>query len=397
MKFQFDIIKVYLLALLLLFGSSFWGVVFSTIYLAGWKQLIISGLFVLSFSIARKDKVVMNVVVFTALSSIFLLVVSVLMGVRISVSLYNLFYYISWVPFFAFAALYTMNSDRELIMYTGILLLTISVLGLWVDMSSDAFSFMKLRDEVLDQTFYETHLIAKRSAFWFGASTLVMPVFAGLGALLLLYFKSGSLLILVSVFCILAMYPTGSSSAVMVTLIFLFFVFISHANKFLLLAIILLSIGVPIALESLDNIQIERVLSNSSLSSDANMGRFELWAEAGEVISQFSILDYFTGKGLGITNDNLGNVALYSHSESSFIQAFIEGGILGLMFRLLPFILIFYFIKARGDGSGVIFGYTIGVLVAYIVAPTMGNIPSQAVLGLIAGITYSKFTNKYFN
>jgi hypothetical protein len=72
------------------------------------------------------------------------------------------------------------------------------------------------------------------------------------------------------------------------------------------------------------------------------------------------------------------------HGESSWFQAYIEGGIVGLLLRLLPFILLLKPINTRG--YWIRFTYGISLLICCSVAPLFAAYGVQCTLGFLAGI-----------
>jgi hypothetical protein len=360
---------------------------FNTVFretpLEAWKQASILGAFGL---VVLSGDAWRNTAAFLlALScSAILVFASLFSGISFAQAGFSIFTYASWVPFL----LWGMADDVPEVLHRArpILLAVLvgSAVGLFVQLLTPWLDV--LIEDRQDLLFRLSTLQARRIYFLFVSSTIVMPT---LTVIFTLFLISGGLgLWALTAFAALACaaLATGSLSGFIV-LGFALAVFLVRARGWWRPAIlVLVAVGILALFASGDDIvmrQIGRVLGNDAESA-SNLQRLGLWAEAAALIGQFDLGQLVTGLGLGATNLGRFSSDPIIHGESSLFQAAIEGGVLGLLLRLLPFILIFGGTRDRFWRERVLCG--LGVFVACAVAPIFPAIGLQAGLGLLAGL-----------
>jgi hypothetical protein len=371
-------------------------------FLAGWKQVILVICFAMSYSlISQKNGLLWQIFIATLFVQITLIFTSMLSGLTATTTFYNLFYYTAWIPFFIWSA--SGGAAYYLAKYSNFTfyLVVACGVGLAIDSKTDLFLFLASRQAELDLDYFSQHLeVTKRSAFIFTTSTLVMPVL--------------SAMIVVGLFCNQTIMRMAISTTVMVIGILTS----GTTNSIIMSGGLLLGmlmklgfksfriIGVSLAFVTLFFLtipmlggdefiakQIEPIKGHITLEDEGNVGRLWHWGMAIDDMESFSIIEHIVGSGLGTTNNNNGNqIVLHTHGESSFFQAYLEGGILGLMLRILPFILAVKLFSVNNliNRSYLTLGYLIAIFLVDAIAPLFGNIPSQALLGFLIGEMYRK-------
>jgi hypothetical protein len=271
-----------------------------------------------------------------------------------------------------------------------VIVLAVSVVFTLIDFRTDLLSFLGNGD--VDSAFYERLEIAKRASGLFDTSTVVMPV-AGAMAVFGTY---GSTSAIRSAFAVVALLTlaicTASLSALAVCAMVSAGITAKHLNLRGLLGLTILfticAIVAPKVIESDEatSRQYQRLVENRDSGSEANYDRRTQWYLASHVIAGFTVEDHVFGKGMGSTNEGHNDSPTYGHGESSFVQAYIEGGMLGVAIRMLPFILFAITIFQSGMiGSVSISFYIVAVAAAVAFAPTYGAIPLQMMLGIAVG------------
>lgn len=373
----------YSCVIFLMLTAGLWNWLLGKTQLAAWKQmlvLLIFYIYVLS-GVKRRD---MNFVLFFIFGSLILISMGLLNNMSLKAVFLNVFFYTSWIPFYLMAA---KGYASELFVkhkMSMLLFLIVSAMGLIVDIKTDYFNFLANRD--YDNYFLETIDSAKRGAFIFTTSTFIMPIFGMIAGLLLHsqpynFFNN---LILICC-CIVGTISSGSLAAAIMLLFVLLAFFVESKrdminNGFIFVILISLLFFYAENIYSIFDGQISRIFTNNS-ASESNTERLMLWRTAMQKIMNFGVLDHLFGLGLGVTNDKFGGLTI-PHGESSLFQAYLEAGILGLTFRVVPFILIFSCWKYSLGMSSIAAGY----LISIFVAPIFGNITSQILLGSIAGL-----------
>lgn len=390
--------RLFSITLVLLFSSGLWNFLFGNIGLNAWKQISVAILFFVAYKLCRHAPYKRMLIFFAAFSSFELIAASFLQGVSIYTALFNIFFYISWIPFFIWGG----TSPHEENWHRYIMpLLLICLMGLVADLLTDWFMFLSAREDILTNEYYEEYQVIKRSVFWFVAPTLVMPMISGFLVILLAFRKEMYISVLAIAVVILTAMLTASTNAVVMGV---FVLFGMAATRLRVRSIVLLIIALmPFVFYVVDwfseveqtESRVARTLKVGQTDrSDPNEGRFYAWGQALSDISKFSILEHMVGDGLGATSNQQGGVAKYTHGESSFLQAHLEGGIVGLMLRLMPFLMAVHFYrKSTIGGKRVIAAYILGDALLVAVAPIFGNIPSQAILGYLVGVLSRRGAN----
>ena len=385
--------------IILLFISGIGNAMFTGTVLAGWKQLLVFIGFVMSFKLTSTNNELRKLLLFTCFLQVTIILTSIICGLTVVVVFYNVVFYSAWVPFFIWAArggsVYYQNNFSQLTLY----LIIASAIGLVVDAQTDIFSFLITQNEVVDTNYFAEHSReAKRTAFIFNASTLVMPTLGGMVVVALIYKLRIKLIVISTVAIMIAIMSTAAANSILIAFGILLGVLkqmgmgLYRSLGVVLLIIVIAYFVLPLlgSEEFIFN-QFTQIFDHVELDSDGNGGRFELWKEAITDILNFNIIEHLFGSGLGTTNSNNDNLlVLHTHGESSFLQAYLEAGIFGLSLRLLPF-LIFAKLATKyniAKYSFITIGYVCVVFLADAVAPIFGFIPSQAILGFLIGSMY---------
>lgn len=374
--------------------------------LAGWKQAILIVAYLLCFSITNKSIKLLRFFIIIIFLQISLILTSIIFGMNPNIVIYNLFYYSAWIPFFIWAS--TGGANHYLTNYGKLTfyLVIICGIGLIIDLKTDIFSFLMSRSKELDSDYFLRHSeVVKRSAFIFTTSTLVMPVLGGMiviGLLDNLSIIRISISLLVMLIAIVT--SATANSFVVSTGLLLGILLQTKKNltrmvKYIAVFFIAFYVIIPIIGDNdLISKHIDQIIQHQSLDSVANIGRIWHWERAFYNILDFSFIEHLFGSGLGSTNENLGNQnVIHTHGESSFLQAYLEGGLFGLYLRILPFIfVVIFFLKPNNHENRpfIIIGYCITVFLVDAVAPIFGNIPSQVLLGFLIG-TLASYQRAY--
>lgn len=359
-----------------------------------WKQLIILAFWVLSFVVEGAERHRVLAVAGILIQAI-LITYSIALGVPGEIAVYNSFLYVSWIPAFVVFDCGLLGYLRSKLGWLWLPLLLGSCGGLLIDLFTDSFSFVSRQggDQVTTSYLLENN-IAKRVGFFFVTSTMVIPLMSILAILALDDKRTTSISWLCAAAVTIGGISTGSlSSSVVAMLISCAFLAAGPVKPASLLPVALVGLAVGVGGTSLivnDTIalQIDRLLENTKMDSEANIGRGVFWDTAFSDIKRFTPVEHVLGAGLGATNDNKGNFAQYGHGESSFLQAYIECGLLGAICRFAPFLIIIGgAIRRKNLVDGI---WSLSALVAVALAPTYGNIPFQMVLGLMIARGYGQ-------
>jgi hypothetical protein len=386
------------------FAALIWSDLFNFIFLgtpfAVWKQLIVAVLWFLAIRIDLQGHIFLRSIAAVILT-LALVVWSILVcDVPLEIAVFNSFLYFSWVPFFIVFC--NRKFDFGDLQYYAVILFFASIVGLYVDWQTDYFNWIE--KQVSSVSLLESINAARRASFFFIASTMVVPLLSIPGLIFFFAKPTSFRASLFSTGLLLAVVPTGSGSSMVVALLCCIGVFVSLGIKMLLRAVV---IGTVIAFFVLmtagsmlsDNrtlLQFERLTTAFDLETESNVGRVDYWEIALNDISLMSGGELVLGTGLGSTNDNKGNIAKYFHGESSYFQAMIEAGFLGVLSRLFPFVLVFVFAANRrqlvvGNNYSivpVVVFWSLASLFAVATAPTFGNIPFQASLGFMLAMIF---------
>lgn len=389
--------KIFSFFLFLLITSGLWNYIFASTPLVAWKQIIILITYIILFNI-KKSEFTSKLFYFLFIIQLIFILTSLIQGVSLFITLFNIFFYVAWIPFF----LWSTNGGSEYFnknysRYTLILLI-ICAIGLYVDLKTDYLSFLAISNADISNDFYEKFDVAKRSSFIFVTSTLVMPVIGALTVIVITQKYSNFRLIMCILSILIAAVSTASTSAFFISGFLLIGIVGNNIklSRFFIISIIITIITLfsQIIISKDDTLsrQISRVTENRDTKSEANSGRFSSWGISINTIKKFSIIEHAVGQGLGATNNQY-NPSVLTQGESSFFQAYIEGGIVGLFLRLFPFLLIIYlFFRYKNNNTFLLMSYFLGIFIAVAIAPIFGNIPSQALLGFLAGSLVKKNT-----
>ncbi len=384
---------------ILLITTGIGNAVFGGTILAGWKQFIVIIGYFLCLFMVKNTAELRRIYLATMLLQFTWVVTSLIAGLSLEVVFYNLFYYSAWIPFFMWAARggteYYLERYGKFTFYLAIL----CGFGLIIDSKTDIFLFLASRQVELDVDYFLLHSeVAKRSAFIFTTSTLVMPVLGGMIAIGLLGNPSPVRLAISAILILIAILTSATANSVVIGSGILLGMLMHLGVKPLRIvsAIAVFSLVFYFVLpmlgdENFVTKQIESIASRQSFDSEGNLGRLWYWGNALDHINNFSILEHIIGSGLGTSNTNNGNqLVFHTHGESSFFQAYLEGGLIGLSFRLLPFLLITTLVKYSDPKKRpyLIIGYIVPVFLIDSIAPIFGNIASQAILGFLIGKLY---------
>lgn len=386
---------LYNVTCIFLLTGGVWNWLFKGSILASWKQILIAVLHISVLFILRSKK---DVRLFWSIVGIqvALVFVSIFRGLPIDSVIYNIYFYGAWLPFYFYAKYGYVNILLHRHQKALTIFIVISAIGLIVDLSSDVFN--ALVDREFDNDFLLEIDSAKRAAFIFTTSTLVMPIVGMLAALTLWikYEKKSAAIIIIS--CTAAAVSTATLSANIILVLLVFGIVVNRfADKSktgwitLFGLVFVFFVLAQLQVDIFDK-QLERIFTNDA-KSDSNVGRLILWNAATDTIVGFNIFEHLFGLGIGVTNDRLMQSAL-SHGESSLFQSYIEGGFLGLYLRLLPFwIALRHIGKKNTVLTFPLFGYFIGICVA----PIFGNAANQALMGTIAGVlVFSEMTRRQY-
>lgn len=382
---------LFLGSLFLLSAQGILNVAFRGTPLVVWKQVLLYILLALALIGLRVGR---NYVVRITLSiSLILIVGSYFQGVSTLNIAQNILYYAGWLPFYIWGRSGEARSEK--LERFSFYFIIASGAGLIIQLYTPYLNFLK--DDIASIQYRMQFGEAQRLALYFVASTIALPTLASFFYIVVTgSLNNGTernLRILVSVpFLVMATLPTGSLSAFaslafcIVSAIYAlripittrFIIFVSGALLSLFIYEYVLDMIDPIA-----TAQLKRVLTNNQYS-DSNRGRLTLWAEAWRTITDFDLIKHITGAGLGVTVSSRIGLSTYMHGESTFFQAYIEGGICGLFLRLMPFSIITYYGFMRKNVALIIIAISNGFACA--VAPVFSGFGIECTMGLIAGM-----------
>ena len=375
--------------------SGLFNYAFSSVGMVFWKQLLICVLTALAF--VRSGSLKDQLAIIGVAAGIGLLVVSSIINlVPVTDTLRASFFYIAWLPFLLWGK--AGGLERLSTRYALVLLiaLIIGAVGMFADLKTGfASAWFKVDQESFE--FASESGEVRRVYFAFVASTLVLPMLAGLAVIALRTRGQPWVLPLTIVCLAIAALCAGSTSALVFAAVVSAALIVQRfeLRRALLPAALVLLAGSAAGIGGLSfssgedstiSTQLERITNNANPDSDANRGRMDYWLKAIEVISTYNLPEHLVGRGLGLGEASLETGKGLPHGESSFFQAYIEGGLLGLLLRLGPFVLFVasYRRWAHQADLGLVL-YLFAFFISVAVAPTFGNIPSQAMLGLIVG------------
>lgn len=345
-----------------------------------WKQIVVLLCFAAIATALGPEDVLASTIVLAAV--VMLCLSTVIAGHTFGKAAYNAFFYVSWLPFYLFGERYDVTPRTK---WMASLLIVASAVGLWVEFTTPYLDALKEDDAAIRDLFgYD-----QRLAFVFSFSTGVMPVLAVFFCLALLAGAGPGLTLALLMWLALCVIPTGSLAAVLMLVACAAMGCTALDGRGRLAALALaVALGGAALLVRTDrtDIQIERILGNDA-GSDSNIGRLKLWSDAVEVIGRAGVPQLLFGRGIGATNDDQFGRATFGHGESSFFQAVIEGGIVGLALRLMPLLLLLRASLAH-PRRGLLLSFLGGEFVVCCVAPILGTFGVQCGVALVAGAAW---------
>lgn len=347
-----------------------------------WKQALACVL-ILSCPAIIRSKNDIFLFAFVAIVTVILIISSLMQQLTLYSIIFNSFFYICWLPFYIWGRSISDRSFSRRFRIAALAIISISCVGMLIQFYTPYLDFLDDSLSSIDYTPSDSE--ARRLAFVFVASTLVMPTLVGFFRLLHLFDRRTTTRL--SCFLMLAAtaIPTGSLGSV-VMLGGAAAMLISNSTTFQKMFVVVLGGCIIYHFMLGDDaaqVQLGRVMVND-LTSDSNLGRIALWHEAIAMITQFDVREQFFGAGLGATNGNHAGTALtLIHGESSFFQAYIEGGLAATLLRLTPFVLVF---TGKAGGRQENLFYAGALLLCCGTAPLFGSFSIQCTLGLLAGL-----------
>lgn len=350
--------------------------------LSAWKQVLIGLLFVYAF--VRYASTRGTLTIFCLVVAIVLIINTLTLGRPLAPTIYNIFFFVGWVPFFVFAQSIDLENRPKLGRLFAFLII-LSALGLWLQLTTHILDFLKLtlESELRDKTGE-----AQRFALVYVTSTGVMPTLDGFYCLALSARVGTFWQILATVALTVSAIPTASLAAFVILACCLFaFAFVARGWGRLLLIALAAVFALAAPFLQSDNVakQLARISENTA-TSQSNSGRLELWQQSVAILADSSPREAILGHGVGTTNGNLGAEALYTNGESSYFQAAIEGGLLGLVLRFLPLFLLLI-ASTYVPNRAMYWLYGIGIAICCAVAPVFALYGLQCSVGMVAGYT----------
>jgi len=374
-------------ALIVLSGQGILNYLLGNSSLSAWKQALIVACFPIAlFRIKTNFDLYLSLYVLGAIC--ILVVIGSADGVATDTLTFNSFYYASWLPFYLAGRTFNLRLHADVVRRTFAALIFISAVGLLLQLYTPYLDFLKDQEAAeLRARFGET----QRFGFIFVTSTLVMPTLVGMYFPYLLVSRSIPSKLWTQLALVLAALPTGSLAGLIMLIasfgMTLSRMAIASAAPFMIAILLIVSSAAPFSDELIDR-QIERMTGNT-VETQSNQTRLALWQYAVDTFVEFPIEKQIFGAGLGVTNSNRASAATYAHGESSFFQALIEGGLVGLTLRLLPFaLLLAYNVHRKGYTTDLAYG--LGLLVCCASAPLFGGFGVQCLLGFNAGISQQR-------
>lgn len=350
--------------------------------------------------ISKIDKIKKNLLLSYAFLGYIYILYSLIIGMSLFRALYGLLAYSGLASFLYYSSFLKSIDYRTKIYLTASYISAFCSFGLIFDYFTDFLKFLP-RSEGLTNDYYEIYEATKRSAFFFGASTLTFQVqsFGLLSTALVLSkfnsIKSYILFILTSTLNLYGIYLTGSrTSFYLLILIFLTGLHIAglklNSQKRFLLIIIILPMLLPIYYFGIYNLNLERFIYVFSAQDDGNLNRFKFWTDGLTLMTDITP-EWFLGHGLGSTLGNVNDgLTAGPHYESSVFQAFYEGGLGLIFYRYLAAIIALKIyisqFKFRSNETTALAILLMSITLSTFVAPTFGAFHNQLIYFLVAGL-----------
>lgn len=378
-----------------------------------WKQLISCLMYLQLFQLDRFSvsgftaelriiKSLIHLVI--SVSAVLALIALAIIGLSPVRVAYALVAYIGFLPF-VLLPLACLKANRELFLIRMFALLGVfSGLGLIIDYTTDLFGLLSsiLGGFLPFELWSERYAYGlKRATFFFESPSNILPIMSlCLMCLFILWFKSER--VMERVLCALGV------SIVMVGLfltqtraqwllgglfiVFALFIGVSSGSRKNALSVFLISIlmlsvvavGSSLFFQTSDSQSeyvFERIDSLLFFDPEDQSVRLSRWQDGLNLFtspSVYSILGYGIGTTMGQVADGF---AAQSHFESSFFQAFYEGGLLGLIIRYLPWLVALWFLvrqrKRRSLFRRLLYLWLVIYFFSVLVAPTAGAYHAQ--------------------
>ena len=334
---------------------------------------------------------------------LFWIIASFVSGISPRRIVYGLFAYIGFISFLVAAYVGELRGKPLFLFQIFQWLSIICSAGVVIDYLAPFLDFLP-RSSGID---YDTQIskgYLRRGAFLFGTSTTIFP-FLSLGVLSggVIYLNNPkpkqALIALFSMAAALsACYASASRANLLLMVGFAaIFSIVVFGNRrfiklipFLFLFVVVFWMfeisGGSLFQDAILRSRYEDVFSEDSVG---NTTRFSAWARGLELFLSFRI-EVFLGSGVGTTlgmvNDGFRSAG---HFESSFFQAFYEGGLVGLFARFLPGVFALYYLISSGvflKSLGLLtFSWIVFYLASVVSAPTAAAYHTQMVYFFVCG------------
>lgn len=377
-----------------------------------WKQFLAALLYILALSLVilnrngpRILKREGRLLLMLTVNALILVVMSFVMGLSAHRVIYGLIAYIGFSGMLIFPFTISKFCSEETVFKVVAIIAYIASIGIILDYFTPALDFLP-RSNGNEFKAGSSGIHLRRAAFLFGASTTVFQYLSfGLISFAILFFRRNGFSKPFWLFSFLiistsAIFLTGSSSNVFLYSLLAAFILLflirskGLGRKMRLLGPILImgslvpSILVAYVPQYLDLLaKYQNVISSST---GGNNIRFLRWSQGLELFNNFR-LESIVGHGLGSTLGMVKDGFDYStHYESSFFQAYYEGGILGLLLRYVPLIYTLFALAkspVRHDPKILLICvWLIFYAISTSVAPTAAAYHTQAIYFLACGL-----------
>ena len=350
-----------------------------------WKQALIAVAFAFAALSAKRRTSTFLIFWMGIAATLLLVLTSILNGVDILTCIFNAMLYAAWIPFLVLARMTNFDRMRDSINTSILTIIIVSGVGILLQLYTPYFNFL-----IDDQEAFEYAAqtgVAQRIGFIYVASTLVMPTMVSLYFIACMNGLAQKWKVALLPFFILSVIATGSLGGAIMLVDAAFIAFARGSIKARAfgaagLAMVLCLGFIFAGVDETAQRQLDRIFTNTA-ASDSNQGRLEMWGDAMSTIARFSGDQHVFGMGFGTTNGRTTAMAL-PHGESSFFQAYLETGIIGLVLRVFPLAALAWigFARLRID---VVF-HALMLFIVCGTAPIMGAFGLQCTLGYAVGL-----------
>jgi hypothetical protein len=374
-----------------------------------YSQLLTFNRYILPEFAGRLKKIKFWVGTTLFISSI-LCLLSLYIGLSAARIVYAIIAYVGFLPFVLLPLICAKHGGERSLFKMLALLGIFCGLGLIVDYYFNVFHLLAELANVPAYTRWADRYGDgfKRATFFFDTSSNIFPLMSlALLSLFFLVFKSKSkkhvLLCLGGIVVVLlGIFVTQGRTQWMMSGVFLLAAIViglRHMQQGRLPFFIVILIGVValawvavqvVSAADQSDMIIARLNSVTSLES-MDEGRVGLWQAGMQLLGDFSP-QWLIGHGLGTTLGQIDDgLPVNTHYESSFFQAFYEGGLLGLVIRYWPFLLSLLFLIQGSKEKSVLRPLLILWLFCYFVvvfiAPTAGAYHGQMSYFIVLGLS----------